>query len=213
MSTKTSSSSYSSTEESYSSEESDNIELSHVNNILIEDLCFLLTRNKFFTDPDQLVFIDKIFIVSNDVVLYYILLLDYSKMRSLIDKKVKKRINKFLKDNKVSINNLVLVFADKLCNLNIKEIVNAYKTLKFTSTNYIFISKCYYPSKEEKEEFLELFSDYKESLEILPVKIEEIFLNKFSKKKNINIGGVPFQMHLINNEDIKKYINILENEE
>ncbi|WUR02725.1 BRCA2 and CDKN1A-interacting protein [Vairimorpha necatrix] len=202
-------SSYSSSDnsEEYISSESETFECSLISEIPMDDFCFLLTRCKFFSDPDKLVFVDKVFVVSNDIVLYYILFLDYNKIISLVDKKVKKHINALT--NKKDI---ILVYIDKLCNINIQEIVKAYKHLNITDTTYIVISKCYNPAHEEKEEFKELFPDYKESLEVIPVRIEEIFLSEFSKKKNFTLGGFPFQLCLIEGKDMKKYIEILEKE-
>ncbi|KAK6089687.1 hypothetical protein P3W45_001329 [Vairimorpha bombi] len=190
----------------------------HVKDLPIEDFNFLLGRTKFFSETDPLYnnLLDKAFVTCNDIVLYYILLIDYTKILSLVDKKIKKHINNLIVDSKVDKEDLVMIYADKLCNIDVKEVVESLRSLNFYKNNYLFVSKCYHPSQEEKEEFLEVFSDFKEegdNLEILPVRIEEIFLNKISKfKKNMQVSSAPYQMFILGKEDIEEYVKILEKE-
>lgn len=201
---------------SYSSSEDEELECRISKNIDIQDFEFLVERSNVFQKIENLYenILDKNFVMSNNVVLYYVLLLEFPKLLSFFDKKLKKSMNDMINENNIDKNNLYVICTNSLCGVDFKHIYNAFKSLEFKYDNYIFLSKCSYLNKQDKEDFKNVFKDIKsEDFDVVPDCLEEIFLLTVSKKyKNIVFHDKPYRLYLLTKNELHEYLEELKQE-
>lgn len=201
---------------SYSSSEDNDIECRISKNMDIQDFEFLVERSHIFQKTENLYenILDKAFVMSNDVVLYYILLFDYSKSLSFFEKKIKKIINNILNDKNINKNNLYIINTNILCGIDSKYIYDAIKSIELKYENYIFLSKCSYVDKKDKEDLKDCFKNIKhEDFDFIPDCIEEIFLLTVSQYwRSTVFYDKPYRVFLLNKKEMVEYLEKLKEE-
>ncbi|EQB60036.1 hypothetical protein NAPIS_ORF02375 [Vairimorpha apis BRL 01] len=95
-----------------------------------------------------------------------------------------------------------------------KYIYDAIKSIELKYENYIFLSKCSYVDKKDKEDLKDCFKNIKhEDFDFIPDCIEEIFLLTVSQYwRSTVFYDKPYRIFLLNKKEMVEYLEKLKEE-
>ena len=105
-------------------------------------------------------------------------------------------------------------FLVERCGIDSKYIYDAIKSIELKYENYIFLSKCSYVDKKDKEDLKDCFKNIKhEDFDFIPDCIEEIFLLTVSQYwRSTVFYDKPYRIFLLNKKEMVEYLEKLKEE-